>query len=680
MADLTTSITIQLKDAFSAHIRQMNAALKDTKKGLDNVKKGFELAANMRQAAQGAGEFGRVVLGALKPAADEFIAFEKAMSGVAAMTNEIGTPAFRQMREQAIQLGASTQYSGTQVAEAMQMFGQQGLNAQQIMQATPKALALASAGMLEIAEAADIAGVAMAGMRIPADQLGHVTDALAYAANAANTDVRGIGEAFKYVAPIAADAKTSLDLTVAMIGKLSDAGIKGSSAGTGLRMVFQRLESPGKAAIKSMQKYGLQLGEIKKLQENVAKGRIDLAIQKFAEVGKKLPDAKRLELLSDIFAAEGGAAASVLINASLDTGDKGLGALNAALQKVDGYASRTAGILNDNLAGDIERTGGAFSELALRMGEMLRPAIRSLAFATQDLFASTVAWAQANPDLANSLVRTTAMIGGGSLALKGFLLAGSTISSTLELGTKGVKLFMAGVTGLANVIADMPAALRAVQGGFYLVQSAVAAQGGLTAALKAMSLSMLGPAAAVVAVGALAYALGTWADQAFGISDKLATALGWFFDGKDLSHEKTDKVGLGDVEMYGDGTKVDKKTGMVLALGTGSPTLAPKKVQEARAAGAITVDQVNAAIEEKRAKAAANAAAPAAAPPASKAGVQPVQQPRGSDAAARATREQTDVLDRGLRRIEQATREQVEETRRARRMRGTGTPGTLGGF
>jgi len=306
-----------------------------------------------------------------------------------------------------------------------------------------------------------------------------------------------------------------------------------------------------------------------------------------------------------------------------------------------------------------------------------------VALTAQDATGAVVGWVQKNPELANTLVRMTVLVGGGSFALKGMLLATSTLTSAITLGGQAIRLTQAAWVGTRTVLLALPETLRAVQGGFYLVQAAIAAQGGLAPALKVLSASMLGPGAAVLAVGALAYALGTWADSAFGISDKLANAALWLLDGKDGNYAKTSNPSLtaSGVQVYGDGTKVDAKTGQVIELGSGSPTLAPKSVRDARGAGAITLDQVNAAIASKKQAAAAPQGAPAG-PAGTKPGAAPGQPQRGASDAARATREQTDVLDRGLRRIEQATREGVEETRRARRARGAGpgTPGTLGGF
>ena len=55
-------------------------------------------------------------------------------------------------------------------------------------------------------------------------------------------------EALKYAGPIAGSLGVSMEETAAAIGIMSDAGVKGSQAGTTLRSAFTRLANPTKKA------------------------------------------------------------------------------------------------------------------------------------------------------------------------------------------------------------------------------------------------------------------------------------------------------------------------------------------------------------------------------------------------------------------------------------------------
>jgi hypothetical protein len=76
-------------------------------------------------------------------------------------------------------------------------------------------------------------------------------------ASKASMSVSDLAEAFKYVAPVAAGVGISIEETVAAIGLLSDAGLKGSMAGTTLRRAFSELISPTAKAEKILASLGV---------------------------------------------------------------------------------------------------------------------------------------------------------------------------------------------------------------------------------------------------------------------------------------------------------------------------------------------------------------------------------------------------------------------------------------
>lgn len=71
--------------------------------------------------------------------------------------------------------------------------------------------------------------------------MGRVGDILVNAFSNSNTSLESLGESMKYVAPVAAAMGVSLSQTAAMVGKLGDAGIQASQAGTALRTILSKL-------------------------------------------------------------------------------------------------------------------------------------------------------------------------------------------------------------------------------------------------------------------------------------------------------------------------------------------------------------------------------------------------------------------------------------------------------
>ena len=102
--------------------------------------------------------------------------FEKSMNAMKAVTTG-GIQSFTLLEEKAKTLGATTEFSATQAAEAMAMLGRNGLTAAQILDgAADASLALASATGTDLSNAANIATDAMAQFNIQASEMSGVAD------------------------------------------------------------------------------------------------------------------------------------------------------------------------------------------------------------------------------------------------------------------------------------------------------------------------------------------------------------------------------------------------------------------------------------------------------------------------------------------------------------------------
>jgi hypothetical protein len=123
----------------------------------------------------------------------------------------------------------------------MGFLGQAGFKAAEIQAAMPSVLNLAAAGAMELADAADITSTVLRGFGLQATEATNVADVLAKAAASSNTSVQEMGEGFKFVGPVASAMGISIEETAAALSVLSDAGLKGSLAGTGLRQALVKL-------------------------------------------------------------------------------------------------------------------------------------------------------------------------------------------------------------------------------------------------------------------------------------------------------------------------------------------------------------------------------------------------------------------------------------------------------
>lgn len=142
---------------------------------------------------------------------------------------------------------------------------------------------------------------------LPTKRFGDIANAMTSVANATVSNVNDIGQAMEYAAFTAKNFNIPFEMTVAMVGKLSQAKIQGSSAGTGINnMLLQLAKSLGPMASKKSQKIwgmlGLDRGEMAGMMNQ---GNISGVIQALSQATSGMTPVKRTALLSDLFQRRG---------------------------------------------------------------------------------------------------------------------------------------------------------------------------------------------------------------------------------------------------------------------------------------------------------------------------------------------------------------------------------------
>lgn len=278
--------------------------------------------------------------------------FSQEMSTVRAITQATGSD-FNQLREIAKDLGATTRFSASQAAEGMKYLARSGFSVVEVGETIDDTLRLAQAGALGLGEASSISANVLRGFRLQAGEAGRVVDTLALAANSANTDVRQLGDAMAFVAPIAAGVGIQVETASAAIGALSDAGLQASMAGTGLRRVLSTLEAPTANEAKLLAQMGIQADEVRVSQVGLVE-----ALKRLQAAG--IDTGKALELFGD----RGGPAFEVLVSNIPKIVE-----LESKLNNSAGTAKRISDIMDDNLKGALFAVKSAFEAVILAMGE-----------------------------------------------------------------------------------------------------------------------------------------------------------------------------------------------------------------------------------------------------------------------------------------------------------------------
>ena len=222
-----------------ADTRGLNTALGNVKKTMSAATKNIQnLGRNMSMgitaplALMGAASF--------KVAAD----FEQSMAKVKAVSGATGAE-FKKLEDNAKALGSTTRFTASEVAALQLEYAKLGFSADEITQVTEATLNLAQATGSDLAQSAEVAGATLRGFGLNASETQRVTDVMAASFSSSALDMASFQNSMKYVAPVAKAAGVSIEETTAMLARMADSGIKGSQAGTSLRMIFQQLAAGG---------------------------------------------------------------------------------------------------------------------------------------------------------------------------------------------------------------------------------------------------------------------------------------------------------------------------------------------------------------------------------------------------------------------------------------------------
>lgn len=297
------------------------------------------------------------------------IDFDDSMRKVKA-TSGATSGEFQQLRDKALEMGAKTKFSASQSAEALNYMALAGWDTKEMMTGIDGVMRLAAASGEDLGSVSDIVTDSLTAFGLKAKDSGHFADVLAQASSKANTDVRGLGEAFKYAAPVAGALGYTVEDTSIAIGLMSNAGIKGEKAGTALRTMFSNLAKPTKAMKNQMDELGISITDS---QGNMLPMRdvMDQLRGKFKGLSKD----QQASAAATIFGKEAMSGALAVINAS----DEDYKKLTKSIDNSAGASKRMADEMEGGIGGSIRRMKSAIESLAISIGDVLAPYIKRLA-------------------------------------------------------------------------------------------------------------------------------------------------------------------------------------------------------------------------------------------------------------------------------------------------------------
>lgn len=301
------------------------------------VKKGLGTIGSLATKALGVASSAVVVFGGASIRTGK--QFDVAMSQVAAtmgktsaeMEREVGSVDLAwgtfsgNLRDYAQEMGANTQFSAVQAAEALNYMALAGYNTQESMETLPKVMNLAAAGSMDLARASDMVTDAESAFGMESERTGLMVDEMAKAASTGNTSVEQLGEAFLRVGGLAKElnggfvtladgTKKPIDgiteMSIAMTA-MANAGIKGSEAGTHMRNMIMKLSNPTKAGTERMAALGIKVfdaeGKMRSLHDIM--GELNGSLE-------KLTQEEKIQAIADLFNARDLASVEAILAAA----------------------------------------------------------------------------------------------------------------------------------------------------------------------------------------------------------------------------------------------------------------------------------------------------------------------------------------------------------------------------
>lgn len=374
--------------------------------------------------------------------------FEAQMSRVQAIAGATADE-LEQLTNQAIDLGASTTFSASEVASGMENLASAGFTTQEIMDAMPGLLDLAASSGADLARSSEIAASAIRGFGLEANSSAHIADVFAEASARTNAQVEDMGEAMKYIAPVANTMGLSIEEVAAAVGIMSDAGIKGEQAGTTLRGALVRLTKPTSKMQAVMDDLGISFydneGKMKSLAEMVSM---------LQEATAGLTEEEEQYALTTIFGTESLSGMTALISRGSDD----LRDMTKEFENADGAAKDMADTMLDNTKGSIEELKGSLESAGIAIQKSLSPFIRDLAKKIQDLVDD---FNDLTDEEKENVIKTALLVATIGPAIKILSAFGSTLGTVgkgISVVTTGIGVFRTGAqsaSSAANIFAKV---------------------------------------------------------------------------------------------------------------------------------------------------------------------------------------------------------------------------------
>ncbi|MEH7119080.1 phage tail tape measure protein [Neobacillus vireti] len=359
---MNISFTISAIDDFSRVMSNLQG----------QTQRAFDAIGVAGKAITGLGMAGAAGLGvAIKTSMD----FEAQLSRVGAIAGATGAD-LDALRKSAMELGASSSKSATEIAQGQEALAALGFTTKDILGAMPGVIAAAEASGSDMAQTAEVMASTLNIFGLSASKATDVADVLAKTANISAANLTDMQYAIKYAGPPAAALGVSLEDLSASIGIMTNAGMGGEQAGTTLRAALLSLLNPSEQNSKLMTKMGIAVTD--------AKGNFVGLSQLVKNLSTSMAGMTETQKAANLAQLVGTESVSGMLSL-MKAGPAEIDKMSNSLKNSAGVSAEAAAKMKDNLKGALNELSGSFETLLITIGTALTPAVQALASVVQSL-------------------------------------------------------------------------------------------------------------------------------------------------------------------------------------------------------------------------------------------------------------------------------------------------------
>lgn len=308
---------------------------------------------------------GYVSYNVIKNAINQFADFDDQLKRTQALTNATAMESFK-LEKQSRELGQATEFTASQVAQAQGNMAQAGLKVNQILEATPGILALASAGQIDLASATDMAISSLNIFGLEASKSTHVADLLATAQANSTGNIHWFSMALQNAGANAKTLGYTLEDTLAVLGVMAPAFKEGGSAGTALNAILRDLN-------KNMNKQGQIMlnGRKVTIAQNGEMLSMAQIVQNVDKATSNLTKTQKYQALAMVLGDEAIRGFNVLLGAGADE----IRRYDNIMDSATGTAKRMSNIMESGVGGALRSLSSAVEGVVLNLVTTFEPSL-----------------------------------------------------------------------------------------------------------------------------------------------------------------------------------------------------------------------------------------------------------------------------------------------------------------